>query len=92
MSIATFQCTVENGQTRRAANVNLPDKTTVSVIGRDMAQHMRDTGFVLAEMIARMPAGYQSQEESFGEPVGRRNGRWWLTLPTNVIFHTVLTK
>lgn len=71
MSVITFQGTVENGQVRLAADVQLPEKAKVYVIVPDFEQNASGKKFDLAEMISRMPPDYQASEESFGEPVGK---------------------
>ncbi|MDQ3666854.1 MAG: hypothetical protein M3410_09810 [Acidobacteriota bacterium] len=48
---------------------------TVYVVVPDLEQDASGEKFDLAEMISRMSPDYQASEESFGEPVGRKNGR-----------------
>lgn len=71
MSVTTFQGTVENGQVRLPANVELPEKAKVYVVVPDLEQNAADRRFDLAEMVSRMPPDYQASEEGFGEPVGK---------------------
>lgn len=71
MPVTTFQGTIENGQVRLPANVNLPEKAMVYVVVPDLEHNASGKKFDLAEMIARMPPDYQASEESFGEPVGK---------------------
>ena len=71
MPVATFQGTIENGQVRLPANVNLPEKAKVYVVVPDLEQNATGKKFDLAEMISRMPPDYQASEEGFGEPVGK---------------------
>ena len=71
MSVATFQGMVENGQVRLANDVRLPERTTVYVVVPDAQAEMSRPKFDLADMIARMPANYQTVEEDFGLPVGK---------------------
>jgi hypothetical protein len=71
MAVATFQGTIENGRIRLAADVSLPEKTTVYVVVPDFEPTTNATKFDLTEMLSRMPTDYQAQEESFGEPVGK---------------------
>ncbi len=71
MPVTTFQGTIENGQVRLPANVNLPEKAMVYVVVPDLEQNASVKKFDLAEMISRMPPNYQASEESFGEPVGK---------------------
>ncbi len=71
MPVTTFQGTIENGQVRLPANVNLPEKAMVYVVVPDLEQNASVKKFDLAEMISRMPPDYQASEESFGEPVGK---------------------
>ena len=71
MAVTTFQGTVENGQIRLAADVQLPERAKVYVVVPDLEQNASGTKFDLAEMVSRMPPDYQASEESFGEPVGK---------------------
>ena len=71
MPVTTYQGTIENSQVRLLANVDLPEKATVYVVVPDFEQSASGKKFDLAEMITRMPPGYQAGEESFGEPVGK---------------------
>ena len=71
MTVATFQGTIENGHIRLADGVSLPEKTTVYVVVPDFEPAANGAKFDLNEMLSRMPADYQVQEESFGEPVGK---------------------
>jgi hypothetical protein len=71
MPITTFQGTVENGHVRLAANVHLPEKTKVYVVVPDFEPNEGLKKFNLEEMISRMPADYQPNEEGFGKPVGK---------------------
>ncbi len=71
MPVTTFQGTIENGQVRLPANINLPEKAIVYVVVPDLEQNTSGQKFDLAEMISRMPPDYQASEESFGEPVGK---------------------
>ena len=69
MPVTTFQATIENGQVRFATDVHLPEKTRVYVVVPDFAETPSEKKFDLAEMVARMPAGYQPNEEDWGAPV-----------------------
>lgn len=71
MPVTTFQATIENGQVRLPANVNLPEKATVYVVVPDFEHDANGKKFDLAEMISQMPSDYQASEEGFGEPVGK---------------------
>jgi antitoxin component of MazEF toxin-antitoxin module len=66
MSIETYQGIIENGQIKLSVSVKLPENKTVYVIIPDEKPE-----FDLAEMAARMPKDYQSNEEDFGKPVGK---------------------
>ena len=70
MPVTTFPGTVEDGQVKLAANVQLPEKTKVFVVVPDFDEKPNGKKFDLAELISRMPADYQATEEDFGEPVG----------------------
>ena len=71
MPVTTFQGTIENGQVRLPANVNLPEKAMVYVVVPDLERDASDQKFDLAEMLSRMPPDYQVNEEGFGNPVGK---------------------
>ncbi len=71
MQVITFQGEIENGQVRLTTDVRLPDKTKVYVVVPEFEQIPNGKKFDLAEMVSRMPADYQTSEESFGEPVGK---------------------
>ncbi|MGI9107699.1 MAG: AbrB/MazE/SpoVT family DNA-binding domain-containing protein [Pyrinomonadaceae bacterium] len=71
MPVTTFQGTIENGQVRLPANINLPEKTKVYVVVPDLERTASGKKFDLAEMISRMPPDYQAREENFGEPIGK---------------------
>lgn len=71
MSVATYQGVVENGQVRLASDVRLPESATVYVVVPETELAPIRAKFDLAEMIARMPAEYQTVEEGFGTPVGK---------------------
>jgi len=71
MSVTTFQGTVEDGQVRLAADVQLPEHATVYVVVPDVDQAVNGTQVDLAELVSRMPPDYQVSEEDFGEPVGK---------------------
>ena len=71
MPVTTFQATIENGQVRFAADVRLPEKARVYVVVPDFAETVSEKKFDLAEMVARMPADYQPNEEDWGAPVGK---------------------
>jgi len=71
MPVTTFQGTIENGQVRLPANINLPEKAKVYVVVPDLDQDAASKKFNLAELISRMPASYEVTEESFGKPVGK---------------------
>ena len=71
MPVTAFQATVENGQVRLPANVQLPENARVYVVVPDFDPNAGGKRFDLAEMISRMPSDYQPSEESFGAPVGR---------------------
>ncbi len=71
MPVTTFQGTIENGQVRLPANINLPEKATVYVVVPDLEPNASGQKYDLAEMISRMPPDYQASEESFCEPVGK---------------------
>lgn len=70
MQVATFTATIENGQVRLAADVRLPEKSTVYVIVPDFVPTPRKR-VTLAELVAQMPADYAPNEEDFGAPVGK---------------------
>ena len=70
MSVTTFPATVEDGKVKLAPNVRLPENAKVYVVVPDFDGPTEEK-FDLAELISRMPADYQSAEESFGEPVGK---------------------
>ena len=71
MPVTTFSGTVENGQVKLALNVHLPEKARVYVVVPDLDQKTNGIKFNLAELVSRMPAGYEATEEGFGEPVGK---------------------
>jgi len=71
MPLTTFPGIVENGQVKLAPNVHLPEKAKVFVVVPDFAEQVNGKKFDLAELVSRMPAGYQANEEGFGEPVGK---------------------
>lgn len=73
MQVATFTATIENGQVRLAADVRLPEKTTVYVIDVIVPDFvpMPRKQVTLAELVAQMPADYAPSEEDFGVPVGK---------------------
>lgn len=71
MSIATFQGRIENGQIRLANDVRLPERATVYVVVPDAEPEPGRSRFNLTEMIARMPADYETVEEDFGRPIGK---------------------
>lgn len=71
MPVTTFPGTIENGQVKLAANVHLPENTKVFVVVPDSDEKANGKKFDLAELVSRMPAGYQATEEGFGEPVGK---------------------
>ncbi|MBA2620077.1 MAG: hypothetical protein H0U87_02635 [Acidobacteria bacterium] len=71
MQVTTFQATIENGQVRFETDVSLPEKTKVYVVVPEFEQAASGKKFDLAEMISRMPTDYQTDEENFGEPVGK---------------------
>ena len=71
MPVATFQGTVEKGQVKLASNIRLPEKAKVYVVVPDFEENGNGEKFDLAEIVSRMPADYQVNEESFGEPVGK---------------------
>ncbi len=71
MSVTTFQGTVENGQIRLAADVQLPERAKVYVVVPDLEHNASGQKFALAEMVSQMPPDYQASEESFGEPLGK---------------------
>ena len=71
MSVTTYQGTVENGQVRLAEDVRLPENAKVYVVVPDAESDAGGKRFDLAEMVSRMPPGYEASEESFGEPVGK---------------------
>ncbi|MGC2234677.1 MAG: hypothetical protein WA584_00770 [Pyrinomonadaceae bacterium] len=66
MSIETYQGKVEDGQIKLTVSVTLPENKTVYVIVPD-----EKPKFDLAEMAAKMPEDYKTQEEDFGNPVGK---------------------
>lgn len=71
MSVTTYQGIVERGRIKLAGNIRLPEKATVFVIMPDFAddpENKRTVRFNLAELVARMPAGYQVEEVDFGNP------------------------
>ncbi len=49
MPVATFQGTIENGQVRLPANVNLPEKATVYVVVPGLEQNASGEKFNLSE-------------------------------------------
>lgn len=71
MSVATFKGVVENRQVRLASDVRLPERAIVYVVVPDAGAEPSRPKFDLADMIARMPAGYQVVEADFGRPVGK---------------------
>ncbi len=71
MPVTTFQGTIENGQVRLPANINLPEKGIVYVVVPEVEPNASGKKFDLAEMISRMPPDYQASEENFGEPIGK---------------------
>lgn len=71
MQVTTFEATIENGQVRFETDVRLPEKTKVYVVVPEFEQTANGKKFDLAEMVSRMPADYQPNEESFGSPVGK---------------------
>ena len=71
MAIKTFQGTIEKGKVCLTAGVVLPEKTKVYVVVPDFKQNIGSAKFNLSEMISRMPANYQVNEESFGDPIGK---------------------
>jgi spore germination protein YaaH len=71
MSVSTYQGIVENGQVRLAENIHLPENAKVYVIVPDVELNASGNKLDLAELVSRMPADYQTSEESFGEPVGK---------------------
>ena len=71
MQVTTFQGEIENGQVRLTSDVRLPDKTKVYVVVPGFEETANGKRFDLAEMVSRMPAGYQATEENFGAPVGK---------------------
>ncbi len=71
MPVTTFSGTIEDGQVKLASNVQLPEKATVYVVVPDFDETVNGKKFDLAELVSRMPAGYQVTEEGFGEPVGK---------------------
>ena len=71
MAVIAYQGTVENGQVRLASDVRLPEKTKVYVIIPEADSSISPRKFVLSEMLAQMPADYQTQEEDWGEAVGK---------------------
>ena len=71
MPVTTFSGTVEDGQVKLAANVHLPEKTKVFVVGPDFDEQVNGKKFDLAELVSQMATDYQATEEGFGEPVGK---------------------
>jgi hypothetical protein len=71
MPVTTFSGTVEGGQVKLAANVQLPEKAKVYVVVPDFDEKANGKKFDLAELVSRMPVDYQATEEGFGEPVGK---------------------
>jgi broad specificity polyphosphatase/5'/3'-nucleotidase SurE len=71
MPVTTFSGTVEGGQVKLAANVQLPEKTRVYVVVPDFEESANGKKFDLAELVSQMPADYQATEEVFGGPVGK---------------------
>lgn len=71
MPVTTFQGTVENGKIRLAADVRLPENAEVYIVVPDFESNAGGKRFDLAEIVSRMPPGYQASEENFGEPVGK---------------------
>ena len=71
MQVKTFQGEIKNGQVFLTSDISLPDKTKVYVVVPEFEQTINDKKFDLAEMVSRMPADYQANEENFGEPVGK---------------------
>ena len=65
MPITTYQGTVENGRVRIAGDVRLPENARVYVVVPDVESDAGGRKFDLAEMVSRMPADYQTSEESF---------------------------
>ncbi|MCW5961766.1 MAG: hypothetical protein KIS76_16515 [Pyrinomonadaceae bacterium] len=66
MSITTYKGTVENGEIKLQIDVKLPEKTEVFVIVPN-----EQPKFSLKDMSANMPEDYRTEEENFGEPVGK---------------------
>ena len=75
MAVATFQGTVEDGQVRLAADVQLPEHATVYVVVPDIEQAANGKKGNLAELVAQMPPEYEVREEGFGEPVPAHSQR-----------------
>jgi hypothetical protein len=71
MAVTTFSGTVEDGQVKLEANVQLPEKAKVFVVVPDFDEQVNGKKFDLAELVSRMPADHQATEEGFGEPVGK---------------------
>lgn len=71
MAVTTFSGTVEDGQVKLAANVQLPEKATVYVVVPDFDETTNGKKFDLAELVSRLPPDYQTTEEGFGEPMGK---------------------
>ncbi len=71
MPVTTFPGTVEGGQVKLAANVQLPEKARVYVVVPDFDEKANGKKLDLAELVSRMPDDYQATEEGFGEPVGK---------------------
>ena len=71
MPVTTFSGTVEGGQVKLAADVQLPENARVYVVVPDFKEQANGKKFDLAEFVSRMPADYQVTEEGFGEPVGK---------------------
>jgi hypothetical protein len=68
MSVTTYRGTVENGRVKLAGNISLPDNAEVYVIVPDVEPGAGGKKFDLAEMVSRMPPGYQASEEGLGDP------------------------
>ncbi len=69
MQMTTFQGVIENGQVQFDTEVEIPEKTGVYVVVPGFEGPA--INFDLADMVSRMPSGYQSGEEDFGVPVGK---------------------
>ncbi len=69
MSVTTFQGTVEDGQVRLAADVQLPEHATVYVVVPDVEQPANGNKVDLADLVSRMPPDYEVREEGFAESV-----------------------